>query len=261
LQRKKRVLSRQGQRLDQQQTGWRKVWFMIKPFLFLFGFVFGLLSLLIFVSMLLTNIDKAANAFGPGNSTCRAACGFVLDNSTIFNPLNVLFTYVSAYFPLDYVLIGCIIFYIFFATLSGVTEIGVRFLWVNLYKIRRASSPPQGLLLTAIILMLSVLSLNMEITTLAPQYATWGSQTYFSPKVNKTIPCDFNSVIDKDCYMTQISSFVNSISVRTSFFGVIFYAATWLFLVCFLIGLVIALIRGKASNIEARDDDSDEEEN
>lgn len=37
-------------------------------------------------------------------------------------------------------------------------------------------TPPQGLLVAAIILMFSMLSLNMEMTTLAPQYSNWGSQ-------------------------------------------------------------------------------------
>lgn len=51
------------------------------------------------------------------------------------------------------------------------------------------------------------------------------------------------------------------VSVRTSFFGVIFYYATWLFIAAFIIGSVIAVIKSKPSNIDERDSDSDEDEN
>jgi len=50
---------------------------------------------------------------------------------------------------------------------------------------------------------------------------------------------------------------VNTISVRLSFFGVIFYYASWVFIATWLIGLFIALFKRKASNVESRDSDSD----
>jgi hypothetical protein len=41
--------------------------------------------------------------------------------------INVLFKY----FPVDYVLMALIILYIYFATLSGITNMGIRFLWIK----------------------------------------------------------------------------------------------------------------------------------
>jgi len=255
LKRKERVLARQNMRLQDENTGWRKVWATLKPFMFLFGIVFALFSLLIVLSILLTNIDKAANS----GKFCGSKCGFVLAYPQIFNPLDTALTVLSAYFPLDYILLGFIIFYIFFCTLSGIVQIGVRFLWVNLYKVRKGSTPPQGLLMASIILMFGILSLNMELTTLAPQYANWGSQTY--TKVNETdvLPCSLDAP-QGACFMTQIGTIVNRIALRTSFFGIIFFYATWLFIASFIIGSIVALVKSKSSNIEARDSDSDEEE-
>jgi LMBR1 domain-containing protein 1 len=256
LKRKERVLARQNMRLKEQNTGWRKIWTAMKPFMFLFGIVFIIFSVLIVVSMLLTNIDKAVNS---GNF-CGAQCGFVLAYPQIFNPLDSFLTILSKYFPLDYVVLGSIILYIFFCTLSGIIRIGVRFFWVNLYKIRARSTPPQGLLMASVILMFSILSLNMEFTTLAPQYANWGSQQYMKPNsTDEYLPCSLDAPPGA-CYMTQIGTFVNRISVRINVFGIIFYYGTWIFIAAFVIGFFVALFKAKSSNVEARDSDSDEDE-
>jgi len=259
LQRKERILARQNSRLQSENTGWRKVWSAMKPFLFLFGIVFMLFSVLIVVSMFLTNIDKAINS-GKVSGVCGAQCGFVLAYPKIFNPLDSLLTILSKYFPLDYIILSLIIFYIFFTTLSGIVRIGVRFLWVNLYKIRPRATPPQGLLMASVILMFSILSLNMELTTLAPQYANWGSQTYLAPNTTDEYkPCSLDAP-EGVCHMTQIGTIINRISMRINVFGIIFFYGTWIFIAAFIIGFFIALFKAKARNVEARESDSDEDE-
>jgi ABC-type uncharacterized transport system fused permease/ATPase subunit len=37
----------------------------------------------------------------------------------------------SQYFPLDYILMVALLAYFFFATVSGIVKIGIRFLWIN----------------------------------------------------------------------------------------------------------------------------------
>lgn len=72
-----------------------------------------------------------------------------------------------------------LILYFFLATMSGVIQIGVRFLWVTLFRIRKGSTAPQGLLVSAVLLTLSLLALNYTVTTtVAPGYAHFGSQVY-----------------------------------------------------------------------------------
>jgi len=99
----------------------------------------------------------------------------------------------------------------------------------------------------------------MEVTTLAPQYSQFGSQVFLNTTSGKVQPCSLYAP-PGNCTMTQIGTFVSQISIRMSYFGVIFFYATWVFLGCFLIGSVVACIRGKKSNIERRDNDSDEDE-
>jgi len=253
LKRKERALSRQHERLQGTQTCFRHVWTIMKPFMFIFGFFFFLVSLLIVISIVLTNADKAINA----THFCGSQCGFVLAYPKIFNPVDSLLTILSKYFPIDYVVIALLILYIFFATLSGIANIGLRFLWVHLYDVRPGGTPPQGMLLTTMVLMLSLLALNMEVTTLAPQYASFGSQVY---RNGTTIePCSLFSP-PGNCTLTQIATIIDRINIRTSFFGIIFYYITWLFVAAFLIGSIVACVRSRKSNIEKRESDSDEDE-
>jgi len=255
LERKERTFARQGTRLEATNTGWRKVWAAFKPFFFIFGIVFLLVSLFLIISIVLTDIDKAVHS----TNFCGSSCGFVLAYPTLFNPLDSLLTLLAKYFPLDYVIVALIVLYVFFTTLSGVSRIGIRFLWVHMFKVRPRSTPPQGLLLTAVVLMLAVLALNMEVTTLAPQYASFGSQVWLNTTSGEIQKCSLNAP-PGNCTMSQIGTFVNRISVRTSFFGIIFYAGSWLFVLMYFVGLVIAIVKGKAATVEGRESDSDEEE-
>jgi LMBR1 domain-containing protein 1 len=69
--------------------------------------------------------------------------------------------------------------YFFLATMQGIINIGVRFLWVTLYRIKKSSTAPQGLLFTAMLLTFGLLALNYSVTSVvAPGYAHFGSQVY-----------------------------------------------------------------------------------
>lgn len=75
-------------------------------------------------------------------------------------------------------LVGIAIYFLL-ATMMGIIQIGVRFLWVTLYRIRKGSTAPQGLLFSAVLLTFGLLALNYSITSVvAPGYAHYGSQVY-----------------------------------------------------------------------------------
>jgi LMBR1 domain-containing protein 1 len=72
-----------------------------------------------------------------------------------------------------------IILYMFWSTTKGIISIGIRFLWVNLYRFRRAATQPQGLLAATMLLMLSLAGLSYSLTmSVAPDYSMFGSQKY-----------------------------------------------------------------------------------
>ena len=130
----------------------------------MFGIVFLLLALFLWISLLLTTIDKTMN------SVCNNC--FVIGVPEIFNPLNALLVVMSKvrprtlplrrpcahllrtltvcaatrahtagsagavlcirqYFPLDYILMVSLIAYFFFSTMAGLMKIGIRFLWIT----------------------------------------------------------------------------------------------------------------------------------
>jgi len=198
--------------------------------------------------MILTSIDRIAN------SICGAGCGWILSNPKIFNPLDNLLVYASDYFPLDYVIFSLLIIYIFFATLAGITLIGIRFIWIHMFRFAHRATPPQGLLFGTAIIMLSILALIMEFVVIAPKYISFGRSKYF---LNDTLVDCTVEAVPGNCTMTQIATFVNRILLKSSFFGIVFYWATWVFIGAYFVGLIIALIQSRRSNAEGADSDSD----
>jgi len=225
---------------------WNKTTACCTPFTAFFGVVFLLISLLLVISFALTQIDKIKG------SICGAGCGYILELSSI-NPIDKLLELIAPAFPIDLIILGGLILYIFLTSLSGIVTIGIRFFWVHLYKIRARATMPQGILATVIILMLSVVALNLQIVlNLAPQYSSFGTQTYIKPNSTEVTPCS-PSADPSNCTLSGIATFVNIMNL--SFFGVVFYWLNWAFLAAYLIGAFIAVFKRKASNIEDHSDD------
>ena len=103
----------------------------------MFGIFFALLGLLIFVSILLTNIDKAIH--------CKdAKSGYVLKNGTLPNPTgllsehydksgvlylidvfitDMLLVYAQVAFPLDYIIYTGIVLFFVISSVFGVKQV------------------------------------------------------------------------------------------------------------------------------------------
>jgi len=129
-----------------------------------------------------------------------------------------------------------------------------------MFKFRRGRTEPQALMTTSIILMLSTLALNNSIVTLAPTYANFGSQTYVANGTSDTQPCSI-SAPENICLMTQVGIIVHSVDLNVGFFGIVFYAFTWLFVLAWFLSLIIAGVRARSSNVDEYSDDDEEEEN
>ncbi|CAG8667973.1 7319_t:CDS:10 [Acaulospora morrowiae] len=262
LQTEEKILVRQLRESEASRTGiWNKILYILRPFEFVGGIILLLLTVGIVLSVFLTCIDKIKN------SVCGKDCGYIISHSEIFNPLNYIFVHLSKYFPVDYFFAVLLILYFFSSTVVGVVSIGIRFLWIHLYKIRRSATPPQALLFAAMVLMMSLLALNYTLTmVVAPQYAQFGSQKYCNHTVGEVrdchdypqliIPCDVTAPTDI-CTPTITSTFLHRIMMNTPFFGVVFYYAQWAFLAVVGVGIIWSLIRSPG---RAYDDGALEEE-
>jgi LMBR1 domain-containing protein 1 len=184
LAREERTLIRR-QRLAEEAQGkdgnWRiRVWVkleaLLRPFKLVGGIVLLLVSLLVWVSMLLTAIDKARRSAG-----CQPhhQCDYLLPRVGLFNPLDWLLVQAARVFPVDYVLFALLVLLFFSSSVVGLAAVGIRFLWIRLFQIRRGHTAPQALLLASVLLMLVTLALHYALDVLvAPQYAAWGPQTF-----------------------------------------------------------------------------------
>ena len=250
---------------------WLKLEAVFRPLKLVGGILLVILTLIIFASMLITGIDKAKN------SICKHHCGYILANINIFQPINWVLVKSAKVFPIDYVIFLLLVLIFFFASVVGLATVGIRILWITIFRIRRGHTSPQALLVGTVILTLIILALNYSISMMvAPQYATFGPQTYCAhpPRhpgeqpdctdhKNHILPCSEradNAAAKNVCTPSVVSTFLNRITVNFPFFGVVDFWAQFVFLGIFLLAFVLLLFRVPKLDEEDLESDAIEEE-
>ncbi|KAF4311146.1 putative lmbr1 domain protein [Botryosphaeria dothidea] len=279
LVREERTLIRR-ERLAAEASGEEKGWLMktwikieaiFRPIKLLGGIILMIFALLIFVSMLITGIDKAKN------SICKAGCGYVLGHINIFQPVNWIFVQSSKVFPIDYIIFLLLVLFLFSSSVVGIATVGIRFLWITIFRIRKGHTSPQALLLATVLLTLMVLAINYSVAmVIAPQYATFGPQTYCdrptrhpgeqpdcSEHKSAIKPCTElaeNPVAKDICTPSVVTTFINRVTVNFPFFGVVDFWAQFAFLAVYLIVFITMLFRTPHLDVAQLDADLEEEE-
>jgi LMBR1 domain-containing protein 1 len=249
LVREERTLIRR-QRLAEESQGegrswliraWYKIGAVFRPFKLMGGILLLFIAFLTWVSMLLTSIDKAKN------SICKHRCGYILAHVNIFNPINWALVQSAKVFPIDYAIFTVLVLLFFCSSVVGIAVVGIRFLWIKIFQIRNGHTSPQALLLATAMLMLIILALNYSIAmVVAPQYATFGPQTYCDRAPGTFIgqsdcsnskelikPCSEvakNPTAQQVCTPSVASTFLNRVTLNYPFFGVVFFWAQFFFL-------------------------------
>jgi LMBR1 domain-containing protein 1 len=182
-------------------------------------------------------------------------------------------------FPIDYVLMALLVLFFFSSSVAGIASIGIRFLWVKLFEIRKGHTSPQAMLVATVMLTLIMLAINYSIAMMvAPQYATYGAQKFCTnaPKHGGDQPNCTNlpdlikpcSELSKDhisrdiCTPSVVSTFLNRVTFNFPFFGGLAFWAQFVFLGVFLIVFLLSLFRTPKLNLSELDEDAevDEEE-
>ena len=250
---------------------WIKTEAVFRPIKLIGGFLLVIVTLVIFASMLITGIDKARN------SICGRKCGYVLANTTIFQPINWVLVKSAKVFPIDYIIFTLLVLLFFSASIVGLATIGIRFLWLTLFRIRKGHTSPQALLMATVLLTLITLALNYSIAMMvAPQYATFGPQTFCdhpprhpgeqpncTEHTQHIVPCSErtdNAAAKNVCTPSVASQFLNRITVNYPFFGGVDFWAQFAFLAVFLIVFVLMLFRTPRMAEEGADDEDALEE-
>ncbi|KAI9792131.1 MAG: hypothetical protein M1835_008062 [Candelina submexicana] len=250
---------------------WRKIEAIFRPIKLLGGIFILLVAIVIWISMLITGIDKGKN------SICKRHCGYILGHIHIFNPINWVLVKSAKVFPVDYVLFTLLVLLFFSGSVVGIAVLGIRFLWLQVFQIRKGHTSPQALLLATVMLTLIVLALNYSIPMMVvPQYATFGPQTYCdhppkapgeqpdcSDHTYHIIACSetANSAAAKNvCTPSVVSTFLNRITMNFNFFGVVDFWAQFAFLAVFLIVFLTSLVRTPKMDEYQLEQDADEDE-
>ncbi|EAT88383.1 lysosomal cobalamin transporter [Parastagonospora nodorum] len=250
---------------------WIKIEAVFRPLKLVGGLLLIVVALVIFASMLITGIDKAKN------SICGAHCGYILGHINIFQPLNWVLVKSSKVFPIDYVLFLLLVLFFFSASVVGIATAGIRFLWLTLFKIRKGHTSPQAMLMATVLLTLIVLGINYSVAmVVAPQYATFGPQTYCDLSTNsrdETPDCSEHKDLIKPCSElaknpsaqdvctpSVLSTFINRVTINFPFFGVVLFWSQFAFLGVYLIVFVTTLFRVPKIDQDQVDRDLEEEE-
>ncbi|KAL2125127.1 hypothetical protein VTJ04DRAFT_1492 [Mycothermus thermophilus] len=264
---------------------WTKIQAVLRPLQLLGGIVLLLLAMLIWVSMFITAVDKAIN------SVCKERCGYILGHLHVFQPINWLLVRSARVFPVDYILTALLVLFFFSSSLTGLAVVGVRFLWVRLFNLRKGRTAPQALLIASVLLALMLLAVYYAVTNLvAPQYATYGTQTFclntkLPPSSSFSLseaespapypdcrehpdmvrPCSESlrdSAAKDVCTPTVASTFINRISISWPVFGGAAFWAQFVFLAVFLVVFVTCLFRTPRLDLASLDEEAelDEEE-
>lgn len=250
---------------------WTKVCAIFRPLRLIGGVLLLLLAVLTWASMLITGIDKAAN------SVCKQHCGYILGHINVFQPINWILVQSAKAFPVDYILMALLILVLFSSSISGLASIGIRFLWVRIFQIRKGRTAPQAMLIATVILALLILAINYAVAIMvAPQYSIYGTQTFCAnPPRNPgeqpdcrahlelVAPCSEVSSSDVSKYVctpSVMSTFLNRITLNWPVFGAIDFWAQFAFMAVFLIVFATALCRTPRLDVSQLDEEAEVEE-
>jgi LMBR1 domain-containing protein 1 len=170
-----------------------------------------------------------------------------------------------------------LVLFFFSSSVAGIASIGIRFLWVKLFEIRKGHTTPQALLVATVMLTLIMLAINYSIVMIvAPQYAIYGAQTFCTsptrfpddqpdcskhPNLIKSCS-ELSSDVGSDnvCTPSVVSTFLNRVTLNFPFFGALAFWAQFVFLGVFLIVFVTSLFRTPKLNLSELDEDAEADE-
>ncbi|PTB74584.1 hypothetical protein M440DRAFT_1029412 [Trichoderma longibrachiatum ATCC 18648] len=263
----------QGEGRSRVYQIWLKICALVRPVKMLGGILLVLFAVVIWVSMFITGIDKAKH------SVCKQRCGYILGQVHVFQPMNWIFLKAAKAFPVDYILMAFLVLILFSSSISGIAAVGIRFLWIRIFQIRRGRTAPQALLIATVMLLLITLAINYAVAMfVAPQYSFYGTQTFCSNEPaypgaqpdcrnhpELILPCSdaLKYKHAKDvCTPSMMSTLLNRITITWPLFGVIDFWAQYVFMGIFLVVFVTALVRTPKVDLAEMDEfaEADEEE-
>eukprot|EP01083_Nonionella_stella_P063128 164077_1 len=213
-----------------------RIWNSSQPIRLVVGAALFTLSLFIAVSFCLAAADRILN------SPCGVKCGWTLDKAGLPNPMDLLFAKASEVFPLDYIAFGGIILYLFLCTLSSLDSLGVRLFCLRLYSVKPRRTMQNGLLMGIWLTTLVVLTLNLNMMTVVPQYAAFGTQKYTPAGAASPIQCELSAKPESNCVLSEAFHLIGATIATFPIFGILFTSVNVVFAAVFVLSSTVKLL-------------------
>ncbi|CAF3262037.1 unnamed protein product [Rotaria socialis] len=219
--------------------------YIYRPIQMIVGLLLFCFAILIFISLLLSNINKLMHFVSFKQI-------FAQGNQTLPNPIDLVLTWTGKYYPISYIFLSGLMIYIIFTSLYGLQQIGIWYFWIQMYRFSRGRTKPQAILMLCSLLMFIVVAINVFVYLLIPQYAIYGDQYYSSTSTNGTIVVKSCTqfVTTDDCQMTVMGRIILRFFYKVWFFGAIYFCLSWVYLVMFVVSFFWKLVRNRESNIQ-----------
>ena len=170
---------------------------VLKPFRITVGFICLGMSVAIVFSLACGNLNKIIY------SKCGFSCGFQVVNddhddnhrmlSSMINLYDSIFVQLSKVFPLDLIMFLLVLTHFFVSTLYAISKIGIRFLFISIYRIKRDRSYPQAICFMALYMILIMFSFTFDLSSLMPRYLSYAAQSGTAKHMSKIF--QFNTTI------------------------------------------------------------------
>lgn len=244
---KEATLNRREVRLLEIHTTCNIILEYFRPFQLIIGVALLVIAAMLLITVIISQIDRTIY------SSCGIRCGFLVEQGKLPNPLDLLLTYSSIFFPLDYITFVFIVAYLFLITVNALVSIGVRAIVVPLYRVKARRTTAQALCLSTLILSLAVLTILIQLVSFAPRYVTFGARRYIdSDGVSQSCSLSAGAAA---CPMTVLATTVSRMTLALGIFGAVFYFITWIFVASTIIIAIVVVVQGKRSNLDEVDSD------
>jgi LMBR1 domain-containing protein 1 len=110
--------------INVQQSLCFKCRHIYRPIQIILGIILFAIALLIFISLLLSNINKCLHFVDFKQI-------FAQGNQTLPNPIDIVLTWTGKFYPISYVFLTGLLVYIIFTSLYGLQQIGIWYFWVR----------------------------------------------------------------------------------------------------------------------------------
>ena len=197
---------------------------------YLVGVSLLLLSWLIVVSLVVHLLDQSVN------SQCGYSCGFSLKTRSWPNPIGWTLSQSAKVFPLDYVVFGSVVFWLFACTVAGLGALDVRFMCMKLFSLRIHETMHNALMMAVGWLVLITVSFQYMLLNLATDYVSFGRAVTHTK-------CSHSKKSDHHCKSTEIYYILSAIVMGYPIFGLVYFVLSWLFALVFGVSFFVNIFK------------------